>query len=153
MENIRTIEVLNKLIQMNNDRFESYETAFKETEEQALKTQFSKFMLTSQKCKQQLVDEVVRYGGTPTNSTTTAGKFFRIWMDVKAALTGKDRRAILSSCQYGENMALETYQKVLSEDMENLSFEQQNIINAQHALIKTDCASIKTMLADSEIIS
>jgi hypothetical protein len=29
MDDIKTIEVLNKLIQINNDRFEGYETAFK----------------------------------------------------------------------------------------------------------------------------
>ena len=137
--------MLNTLIQINNDRFEGYDTAFRETEEQDLKTLFSQLMLTSQKCKQELVDEVTRYGGTPTESTRLTGKFFRVWMDVKATVTGKDRKGILGSCEYGETVAIETYQNVLDDDMQNLRFEQQVMINAQHALIKADHNIIKSM--------
>lgn len=32
-------------------------------------------------------------------------------MDVKAALTGKDRKAILNSCEYGEDIAKDSYEK------------------------------------------
>lgn len=145
MENKLTIEVLNKLIQINNERFEGYETAFKETEEQYLKKLFSACMLTSQQCKQALTNEVVRYGGEPTDSTKIAGKFFRVWMDVKAAITGKDKKAILNSCLYGENIAIETYQNILDNDLENISFEQQNIINAQLAMIRLDYNKIKLL--------
>lgn len=148
MDNEKTIEALNSLIQINNDRFEGYDTAFKETAEQDLKELFSQFMLTSQKCKQALVNEVNRLGGTPTESTKLTGKFFRVWMDVKAAITGKDRKGILSSCEFGENIALETYQKVLNDDMENLRFDQQTMINAQHALIKADHDIVKSMHDD-----
>lgn len=145
MENEKTIEVLNTLIQINNDRFEGYDTAFKETEEKDLKTLLSQFMLTSQKCKQELVEEVTRLGGTPTESTRLTGKFFRVWMDVKAAITGKDRKAILSSCEFGENIAHETYKNVLNDHMQDLRFEQQTMINVQLSLLKTDHDIIKSM--------
>ena len=145
MENEKTIEVLNTLIQINNDRFEGYETAFKETKEKDLKTLFSQFMLTSQKCKQELVEEVTRLGGTPTESTRLSGKFFRVWMDVKAAITGKDRKAILSSCEFGENIAHETYKNVLNDHMQDVRFEQQTMINVQLSLLKTDHDIIKSM--------
>ena len=145
MENEKTIDVLNTLIQINNDRIEGYETAFKETEEQDLKAHFSQFMLTSQKCKQELVDEVTRLGGEPTESTRVSGKFFRVWMDVKAAITGKDRKAILGSCEYGENAADETYQDVLKNELDHLLSTQQTMINAQHALLKADRDLVKSM--------
>jgi uncharacterized protein (TIGR02284 family) len=145
MDNKKTIDALNTLIQINNDRFEGYDTAFKETKEQDLRELFSQFMLTSQRCKQALVNEVNRIGGTPTESTKWTGKFFRVWMDVKAAMTSKDRKNILSSCVFGENIALETYQKVLNEDMGNLRFDQQTMINAQYTLIKTDHDIVKSM--------
>ena len=153
MDNEKIIEVLNTLIQINNDRFEGYDTAFKETEEQDLKALFSQFMLTSQKCKQQLVDEVNRLGGKPTESKRLTSKFFRVWMDVKAFITGKDRKAILGSCEYGENIAVETYQNVLNDDMENLRFDQQTMINAQHALIKADRDTVKAMHDELETVS
>jgi uncharacterized protein (TIGR02284 family) len=131
MDDTLTIEVLNKLIQINNDRFEGYETVFKETEEQYLKTLFNLCMLISQQCKQPLINEVMRYRGQPTDSTKIAGKFFRVWMDVKAAITSKDKKVIFSSSLYGEIAAIERYQHILDNDLENVSFEQQKIINAQ----------------------
>ena len=145
MENEKTIAVLNTLITINNDRIEGYETASKETEEQDLKTLFAQFSSTSQKCKHELTNEVSKLGGTAAEGTLTIGKFFRVWMDVKAALTGKDRKAILNSCEYGEDQAKDTYEKVLENDIENLNAEQQTMIKAQHTLLKADHDKVKSM--------
>ena len=145
MENEKTIAALNTLVTINNDRIEGYETASKETEEQDLKTLFAQFSSTSQKCKQELTSEVNKLGGTVAEGTLTIGKFFRVWMDVKAALTGKDRKAILNSCEYGEDQAKETYEKVLEDDIENLNLEQQTMIKAQHISLKADHDKVKSM--------
>ena len=145
MENEKTIAVLNTLITINNDRIEGYETASKETEEQDLKTLFAHLTATSKKCKQELTNEVSKLGGTAAEGTLTIGKFFRVWMDVKAALTGKDRKAILNSCEYGEDQAKDTYEKALENDKENLSMEQQTMIKAQHALLRADHDKVKSM--------
>ena len=145
MENEKTIAVLNTLITINNDRIEGYETASKETEEQDLKTMFAQFSSTSKKCKQELTNEVSKLGGTAAEGTLTIGKFFRVWMDVKAALTGKDRKAILNSCEYGEDQAKDTYEKALENDKENLSIEQQTMIKAQHTLLGADHDKVKSM--------
>jgi uncharacterized protein (TIGR02284 family) len=145
MDNEKTIEVLNTLITINNDRIEGYETAAKETEDQDLKTLFAHFSATSLKCKTELKIEVSKLGGTPAEGTMASGKFFRMWMDVKAALTSKDRKAILNSCEYGEDMAKDTYEKALKNDAENLSSEQQTMIKAQHTLLKADHDKVKSM--------
>ena len=145
MEKDKSIEVLNTLITINNDRIEGYETASKETEEQDLKSLFADFILTSQKCKRELVSEVNKLGGEPSEGTKTSGKFFRVWMDVKAALTGKDRKLILDSCEYGEDVAVNTYNKVLRENLSDITAEQQALLNAQQSLIKTDHNKVKSM--------
>lgn len=145
MEMEKSIEVLNSLIIINNDRIEGYETASNETEEQELKTLFNKFISTSQKCKQELVREVTKLGGMPDEGTRTTGKFFRVWMDVKAALTGKDRKAILNSCEFGEDAAVETYKKAISNNKEVITSEQQTLLNAQQALIKADHDKVKAL--------
>jgi uncharacterized protein (TIGR02284 family) len=138
MDNKKTIDVLNAIIQINNDRIEGYETASKETEEVDLKTLFAGFIDTSEQCKEDLEDEVQKLGGEATESTRITGKFFRVWMDVKAALTGNDRKAILNSCEYGEQAAQDTYEKVLTDDLENISAEQQTMLAAQKNLLKAD---------------
>jgi uncharacterized protein (TIGR02284 family) len=145
MDNKKAVEVLNTLIEINNDRIEGYETASKETEEEDLKHLFLNLTETSTKCKEELEKEVQRMGGTPIEGTKVTGKFFRAWMDVKAALTGKDHKAILNSCEYGEDVAVETYDKVLEDDSEHLSADQRTMIEAQRKLIKADHDEIKEL--------
>jgi uncharacterized protein (TIGR02284 family) len=89
-------------------------------------------------------------GGEAIDGTTTSGKFFRAWMDVKSALTGKDRKAILNSCEYGEENADETYQSVLKDESEHLSHGQQSLIRSQQNLLRADQGKIKSMLSALE---
>lgn len=145
MENEKAIDVLNELITINNDRIEGYQTASEVTEEHDLKTLFAQFISTSQKCKQELVTEVSKMGGKKAEGTKTSGKFFRVWMDVKAALTGKDRKAIINSCEYGEDKARETYADALENELAHLSTEQKTMIIAQKALLKVDHDQVKTL--------
>jgi uncharacterized protein (TIGR02284 family) len=138
MKNDKTVDVLNKLLEINNDRVEGYETAMKETDEADLKTLFAQLARTSSKFVTELTDEIRSMNGEPVEGTMISGRFFRTWMDVKAALTGRDRKAILSSCEFGEDKAVDTYEKVLRDDSQNLSTVQQDMVMAQHAIIKAD---------------
>lgn len=146
MEKDKGIEVLNSLIEINNDRIKGYETAINETEETDIKSLFSQFVKTSQWCKSELVNEVEKLGGTPTEETTTSGKLFRVWMDFKSSVTGNDREAILNSCEYGESVASETYNDVLSDDLESLTLEQQGMVRAQFMLLKSDYEKVKELI-------
>jgi uncharacterized protein (TIGR02284 family) len=143
MNKEKSIDVLNSLIEINNDRIEGYKTASKETAEMDLKQLFSQFAKTSEKCKSELVNEVHELGGTPTEGTKTSGKFYRAWMDIKSALTGKDRKAILSSCEFGEDIAVDTYNKALKDNWADLTPEQNSLIGAQQAAIKADHNKVK----------
>lgn len=146
MEKEKTIDALNKLVEINNDRIEGYEKASENTEERDLKELFSKFVQTSRNCQRELITEIQKFGGKAIEGTTTSGKFFRTWMDFKSALTGKDRKAILNSCEYGEESADETYKEVLSDESEHLSPQQQAMIQEQHNQLRADQGKIKSML-------
>jgi uncharacterized protein (TIGR02284 family) len=145
MENEKTIDVLNTLITINNDRIEGYETASDETEDFELKSLFTDFAETSHSCKRDLVGEVIRLGGEPAEGTMVSGKFYRIWMDIKAALTGKDRKAILNSCEYGEDIAVKTYKEALTDNFDDLTVDIQTLIQEQHNLIKADHDKVKSL--------
>lgn len=145
MENDKTIDVLNSLITINNDRIEGYETATEATEEHDLKTLFSRFIATSVKCKQELIGEVRKLGGEIAEGTKTSGKFFRVWMDVKAALTGKDRKAILNSCEYGEDQAQDAYNDALENDSEHLNASHRTMISSQKSLLNADHNHVKDL--------
>src|SRR5688572_3470501 len=153
MDNKKSIDVLNKLIVINNDRIEGYETASKETEERDLKGLFNQLASTSRECKTELIYEVEQLGGDPKEGTKASGKFFRAWMDVKAALTGKDRKFILNSCEFGEDAAVRTYKNVLENDAGDLSNSQLSLIEQQYDMIKADHDSVKALrdsLVESE---
>ncbi len=146
MENEKIIAVLNNLIQINNDRIEGYKTASEETKEADLKELFSQFQATSFVLNSELRTEVSLLGGTPTEDTRITGKFFRVWMDVKAALTGNDRKTILESCEYGEDVAKKTYQDTLENEIENLSSNQQSMLKDQYASLVEDHNKVKSMI-------
>ena len=145
MNNNKTIDVLNSLIEINQDRIEGYQTATDETNEIELKGLFSTLMRTSEECKDELTAEVLRLGGTPQEGTRNTGKIFRVWMDFKAALTGKDRKAILNSCEFGEDAAVEAYEKVLEDHREDLNYDQTLLVRKQYKLIKNDHDEIRSL--------
>jgi len=145
MKNDKTIDALNKLIEINNDRIEGYQTASDETEETDLHTLFADLIETSERCNVDLIDEVEDLDGTPVEGTKISGKFFRVWMDVKAALTGKNRKLILDSCEYGEDMAVSTYDKVIENNSDDLTSDQLEMITSQRELIKNDHDEIKSL--------
>lgn len=145
MNKEKAIEALNSLITINNDRIEGYETASAETNETDLKSFFAELVQTSRKCKNDLVSEVKKIGGTPSEGTKNTGKVFRVWMDVKAALTDKDRKAILNSCEYGEDVAKSTYEKVLEQESEHLNNELKDLIKNQYSALKSDHNKVKSL--------
>lgn len=145
MDKEKTIAALNSLVIINNDRIEGYETAASETKEQDLKNLFAIFQETSKKCKEILIAEIYNLKGLPDEGTRITGKFFRVWMDVKAFLTGNDRISILNSCEFGEEAAQKAYTDVLSESLENISIEQQFMLNQQYKLLHADLIEIKSL--------
>lgn len=145
METEKTIAALNNLVQINNDRIEGYRTASEETESGDLKAFFSELKATSVKINLELRAEVLRLGGKPNEETNLTGKFFRMWMDVKAALTGNDRKLILDSCEYGEDVAKATYADTLADENQHFSPEQRTMLQEQHRALVADHDKVKAL--------
>lgn len=155
MDTKKTIIAFNSLIVINNDRIEGYKIASNEIEDDDLKLFFAELGQTSVECRKELSEEVERLGGIPDEGTRNCGKFFRAWMEVKAALTGNDRRAILNSCEYGEDIALETYKNVLIQEVHEINSVEQNLLNKQYALLKADhdkLKNVRKVLKTEEVI-
>lgn len=145
MERERTIAVLNLLITINNDRIKGYEIASRKSEEHDLQSLFAQFISTSQKCKDELVSDVYALGGETLEGTKISGKFFRVWMDIKAAFAVKDRKAILNSCAYVEDEAQDTYEYILRNEFEHLSAVQLLKICDQKSLLKANDQHVKAL--------
>jgi uncharacterized protein (TIGR02284 family) len=146
MNTSKTIEAFNSLIVINNDRIEGYRTASETIEDEDLQSFFHDLSKTSIECRKELINEVENLGGVPEDKgTRVAGKFFRAWMEIKAALSGNNKRAILNSCEYGEDAALETYKNILIQEVDNINPAEQDLLNKQYALLKSDHNKVKLM--------
>ena len=93
METSKTIEILNDLVQINNDRIKGYETALEELkpEDADLRPLFLNLIDESRQLKIALGHEVQVLGGSIDDSTRLSGKIYRAWMSVAAVFTGHDR--------------------------------------------------------------
>jgi uncharacterized protein (TIGR02284 family) len=143
-QNEKLTSVLNELVKINNDRIVGYQKAAEETEDTALKVVFNKMAGDSRQYHEELSNEIVRLQGRVTTDTTLSGKFYRVWMDIKAAVAGRDRTAILDSCEFGEDAAQEAYQLALESDAEIPADTRQLIVN-QKTSLKTAHDAIKKM--------
>jgi len=138
-------EILNDLIRINNDRIEGYEKAAKETDERDadLRQLFHEFANDSRNYAQELKAHTVGKGPSPEKETTVSGEIYRVWMDVKATFSGKGRKAILSSCEYGEDAAQKAYEKALAN--EDLTGVPRDVVASQKAKLRQAHDQIKRM--------
>ena len=120
MENDKIITVLDDLLQINHDRVDGYQKAIDELkpEDADLRTLFTRYTGQSREFSEELTREITRLGGDPSKGTTNSGKIYRVWMDLKAAIKGKDRKTILENCEFGEDAAQKAYDTALNSDVE-----------------------------------
>jgi uncharacterized protein (TIGR02284 family) len=138
-----TIEVLNDLVAINNDRIAGYEKAIEEVEasDSDLKSLFTSMIDESRKIRMALTNEVQSLGGEYDRGTTASGKLYRAWMDVRAVFSGHDRHAVLANCERGEDAAQNAYKEALSDNnlpayVRTMLEEQKQQLRASHDEIK-----------------
>ncbi|HEY1038449.1 MAG TPA: PA2169 family four-helix-bundle protein [Bacteroidia bacterium] len=144
-KNEKIVSQLNELVEINNDRIQGYERAISETDDADLISLFTNMAAHSKSNKSDLSREISSLGGEPTEGTKNSGKLFRAWMDIKAALTGKNRKEILASCEFGEDAALETYETVLTDEDNVLPDAIRKMVQKQKQEIQQDHNRIKIL--------
>lgn len=140
----RMKEVLNDLIKINNDRIQGYERAMAENEfqDQDLNALFLTFIEKSKSCKSELVSMATKLSGETATDTTASGKLYRMWMDIKVAISGNNRLAVLENCEFGEDAAQKAYKEAL-EDSNDQPADLINLISKQKAELKEDHDKVK----------
>lgn len=142
-------ETLKDLVVINHDRYHGYKKAAEESKDSDLKSLFTTFSTQSlgyaQNLKQHMDAEDAE--DLDLDDTKLSGKLYRVYMDLKSAVTGRDRKAILSSCEYGEDVALNHYNDALEELNENNGYAPtvRDIIQKQHAELKQAHDRVKMM--------
>ena len=106
MENTeRTLELLNDLILINNDRIEGYEKALQELREnyehRELEPVFLRFIDDSRRYKMELGTEIQALGHDIAQGTSVSGKLHRAWIALKESFTGHDERNLMEEIEWG----------------------------------------------------
>lgn len=117
MDNDDIVSTLNHLIETCKDGEEGFRTCAEDATGLQLKT-----LLTtrSQRCAtaaRELQDLVRSLGGDPETESSFSASMHRRWINIKAAVLGKDNEAILNECERGEDTAVRSYRQALDKDL------------------------------------
>ena len=112
------ISTLNSLIETLKDGQEGFRQAAGGVDDPQLKTTFESLSLQRSKFAGELQSEVVNLGEPdPEETSSVAGSLHRAWINVKSAVTNRDRHAILAECERGEDSAVAEYKKAMETDL------------------------------------
>jgi uncharacterized protein (TIGR02284 family) len=111
------ISTLNDLIETSKDGEYGFKTCAENVKDTELKQVFT---AAAQRCAEganELQEQVRLLGGDPDKTSSVAGTLHRAWVDIKAAITDKDERAVLEECERGEDVAKKAYEEALAKGL------------------------------------
>ena len=136
------VSLLNDLIETCRDGQQGFQEAADGVERSDLRTFFSSCSLERASFAGELQSLVRSLGAEPVEEGSTVGALHRGWIDLKAAITGKDDEAILNECERGEDSAKESYNDALQEQ---LPANVREVIERQAASIRDKHDRIKAL--------
>jgi uncharacterized protein (TIGR02284 family) len=112
------VSTLNNLIETLKDGQEGFKQSASGVDDPQLKTMFDTLSLQRSKFAGELQSEVTRLGeGEPEDSGSASGAMHRAWINIKSAVTNRDRHAILAEAERGEDSAVAAYQEAMEKDL------------------------------------
>ena len=110
------ITALNTLTTTLIDSVEGYRDAAENSESGRFQELFRGMADERSRTVEDLRAEVRRLGGEPENDQSTMGAMHQRWLDLKAAVTGRDDKAIINEVERGEDYLKEKFETALNSD-------------------------------------
>jgi len=120
------ISTINTLIATLIDSVTGYEDAASNSEAGRFAELFRDRASERQRCVEDLRSEVRRLGGNPEDDGSFMGKTHQRFLDLKAAVTGRDDQAIVNEVERGEDYLKEKFETALNHG--DLSPESRSAI-------------------------
>ena len=108
------ITMLNTLTATLIDSINGYRDAAENTESSSFQQMFRKCADERSRVVEQLRDEVTRLGGDPEDDGSLMGKTHQRFLDLKAAVTGRDDKAVIDEVERGEDYLKEKFEAALN---------------------------------------
>lgn len=139
----KTVEVLNDLIEINNDRIKGFEKAAESLDDADadLKAFFSTLAGES---RDNVAELHALAGPEAEHASSTLGSLHRAWIDIKATFSGNDRQRILDECTRGENAIRDAYESALDEG-NHLTAEAATVLARQKRTVDLGRDRIKAL--------
>ncbi|MGH7498606.1 MAG: ferritin-like domain-containing protein [Gemmatimonadales bacterium] len=128
-----TASILNGLLETLHDGEHGFKSAADGVEDAELKRLFLSLSAQRLEFGVELESELERLGKEPAEHGHVAGALHRGWINLKAAVMGKDEGAIVSEAERGEDVAVKNFREALQK---GLPAPIQAIIERQYVQIQ-----------------
>ena len=128
------ITMLNSLTTTLLDSVAGYRDAAENSESGRFQELFRSNADERSRVAEDLRAEVRRLGGEPETDQSTAGSLHQRWLDLKAAVTGRDEKAIINEVERGEDYLKEKFEKALNDD--HLTGESRTVVERAYQSVR-----------------
>ena len=138
------VTTLNTLTATLLDSVKGYRDAAENSESGRFQELFRSNADERSRCAEDLRAEVRRLGGEPEDDQSTMGAVHQRWLDLKAAVTGRDDKAIINEVELGEDYLKEKFETALNSG--HLSGESRAAVEQAYQSVRKghdQIASIK----------
>ena len=126
--------ILKTLTSTLNDSVNGYREAADHAESGQFQQIFRDNATERERVAGELAGEVRRLGGTPDEDGTVLGKTHQAWLDLKAAVTGRDDKAIINEVERGEDYLKEKFEAALKND--TLESESRAVVERAYQSVR-----------------
>ena len=130
-DDLTTLKTLTSTL---NDSVKGYREAAEHVESDQFRQMFNDFAAQRERVSSDLQAEVRRHGGEPDQDGSTMGSIHQTWLDLKAAVTGRDDKAIVNEVERGEDYLKEKFEAALK--MDDLKPESRSVIETAYQSVR-----------------
>jgi uncharacterized protein (TIGR02284 family) len=134
MDNDAQVGVLETLTTTLIDSVNGYTDAAENSENPRFQQLFRENAGERRQVVQSLQNEIRRLGGDPPDDGSFMGKTHQVFLDLKAAVTGRDDKAIINEVERGEDYLKEKFETALSSG--NLSGETRVVVERVYQSVR-----------------
>ena len=127
--------ILKTLTSTLNDSVNGYREAAENAEGEQFREIFRTNASERERVAGELAGEVRRLGGTPDEDGSVLGKTHQVFLDLKAAVTGRDDKSIINEVERGEDYLKEKFEAALKAD--DLAPESRAVIERAYQSVRT----------------
>jgi uncharacterized protein (TIGR02284 family) len=128
------LTILKTLTSTLNDSINGYRESAEKVESPEFQRLFTEFAQQRERASAELKSEVRRLGGEPDDDGSTLGSLHQAWLDLKAAVTGRDDKAIINEVERGEDYLKEKFEAALGDD--NLGPESRAVVERAYQSVR-----------------